>query len=256
MTDAQSSSPPPTITSQSVDPDEIARFAKIAADWWNPTGQFRPLHKLNPVRLGYIKDLSALHFDRGSRSAQALTELSVLDVGCGGGLLCEPMARLGAQVTGIDPGQTAIEAARVHANQAGLTIDYQSATAEALAANGAIFDIVLMMEVVEHVADMPAFVATVARLVRPGGLLFASTINRTRKAQLLAIFGAERVLRWLPVGTHDYEKLVTPEELEGALTSAGLSLKDLTGVVYNPLADTWSISSDTDVNYMLVAERV
>lgn len=238
----------------SIDPDELRRFAALADDWWNPNGKFRPLHKFNPVRLGYIKELACFHFGRDERSAAALAGLKILDIGCGGGLLSEPLARMGATMTGIDPGEAGIQAARIHADKMGLSIDYRAVSAEALVDTNARFDIVLAMEVVEHVTDVPAFVSTCAALIKPGGLFVAATINRTPKAYALAIIGAERIMRWLPPGTHQYKKLVTPKELIAAVSSAGLAVKDQTGVVYRPVKDQWARSSDMDVNYMVSAE--
>jgi 2-polyprenyl-6-hydroxyphenyl methylase/3-demethylubiquinone-9 3-methyltransferase len=238
-----------------VDPDEVAKFERLAAEWWNPDGKFRPLHKFNPVRLGYIRDRAAAHFGRDIKAGRALAGLKLLDIGCGGGLLSEPMARLGAAVVGIDPARTNIEVARLHAQESGLAVEYRAMDAETLALSGDAFDVVLAMEVIEHVPDRNAFIAACGALLRPGGLLFVATINRTPKAYALAIFGAEVVLRWLPRGTHEYARLVRPTELESALALAGLHIADRSGVVYNPLADRWSLSSDTDVNYMIVATK-
>lgn len=238
-----------------VDDSEVARFSAIAAEWWDPAGKFRPLHKFNPVRLTYIKEQVCARFDRDPNDPQAFKGLRFLDIGCGGGLLCEPMARLGAEVIGADPGTTNIEVARLHAAQSGLAIDYCATTAEALMEAGEKFDVVLNMEVVEHVADVPLFMAACAQMVRPGGLMFIATINRTLKAYALAIVGAEVVLRWLPRGTHSYDKLVKPSELEGPLEAAGMNVIDRSGVSYNPLFDRWDRSKDMDVNYMLLAER-
>jgi 2-polyprenyl-6-hydroxyphenyl methylase/3-demethylubiquinone-9 3-methyltransferase len=242
-------------TDRTVDPQEIARFARIAEEWWDPAGKFRPLHKFNPVRLTYIKRVVSAHFGRDAADPQAFSGLRLLDIGCGGGLLSEPMARLGADVMGVDPSETNIGVARLHAERAGVAVDYRATTAEALADAGERFDVVLAMEVVEHVADVPIFVNLCAGMVRPGGLMLAATINRTPKAYLLAIIGAERILRWLPVGTHSYDRLVRPAELETALAGGGLVVKERTGVVYNPIADRWRTAKDMDVNYMLLAER-
>jgi 2-polyprenyl-6-hydroxyphenyl methylase/3-demethylubiquinone-9 3-methyltransferase len=238
-----------------VDPAEIAKFERMADEWWDADGKFKPLHKLNPVRLGYIRDHVAEHFGRSIKESRPLAGLNVLDVGCGGGLLCEPLTRLGAEVVGADPSQTNIGVARSHAERSGLAVDYRAASAEALAPAGETFDAVLAMEVVEHVADRDAFIAACARLTRPGGLFFVGTINRTLKAYVLAIFGAEYVLRWLPRGTHDYSRLVRPAELESALQAAGLAVLDRAGVAYNPISDRWTRTADLDVNYMLVAEK-
>ncbi|SHN00738.1 bifunctional 2-polyprenyl-6-hydroxyphenol methylase/3-demethylubiquinol 3-O-methyltransferase UbiG [Roseibium suaedae] len=242
-------------TTGTVDDTEVARFSAMAAEWWDPTGKFRPLHKFSPVRLAYIKEKICARYGRDPNSANALEGLRCLDIGCGGGLLSEPMARLGAQMVGADPSTVNIEVARLHAKSSGLDIDYRAETAEALAAAGETFDVVFNMEVVEHVADVPLFMAETARMVRPGGLMFVATINRTLKAYALAIVGAEYVLRWLPKGTHSYEKLVRPEEIETPLAKAGMSVIDRCGVTFNPLTDTWNRSRDMDVNYMLLAER-
>lgn len=239
----------------SIDPDEVARFAAMAHEWWDESGPMRPLHRLNPVRLGYIRDRIAGHFGRETRSSKALTGLRILDIGCGGGLVSEPLARMGASVTGIDPSPEIVAAARLHAEEGGLAIDYRATTAEALAAEGAAFDAVLILEVVEHVADVSAFVATVASLTKPGGIVVASTINRTPKAFALAIVGAEYLLRWLPPGTHSYDKLVTPPELAGAFRTAGLAPADETGVMYVPIADRFRLTRDMDVNYMMTAVK-
>ena len=241
--------------STTVDQDEVAHFAKMAAEWWDPDGPMRPLHRLNPLRLAWIKQAIAARFGRDMESASALTGLRVLDVGCGAGLVTEPIARMGADAVGIDPTGAAIEAAKLHAAEMDLDIDYRAATAEDLAASGERFDLVLALEVVEHVTDVPAFVATCGSLLKPGGLMIASTINRTMKAYLLAIVGAEYVLRWLPRGTHTYDKLVTPEELSAAFRAAGLVPGAQTGVMYVPVVDTFRLTGDMDVNYMMAAER-
>jgi 2-polyprenyl-6-hydroxyphenyl methylase/3-demethylubiquinone-9 3-methyltransferase len=239
----------------SLDPDEVARFSAMARDWWDPAGPLAPLHRLNPTRLAWIRDRIADHFGRDTKSDHPLESLKILDIGCGGGLVTEPLARLGATVTGIDPAAENIAVARHHAAAEGLPIDYRPETAEALAARGEMFDVVLVLEVVEHVADVPAFVKTAGVLVKPGGLLLASTINRTLKAWALAIVGAEYVLRWLPRGTHSYDKLVTPNELASALVAAGLDVTAETGVMYVPIADRWRLTRDMDVNYMMAAKR-
>jgi len=244
-----------TDTPTTIDQSEVDRFSAMASEWWDPTGKFRPLHKFNPVRLTYIRDRAAAHFDRDPKSARPLEGLRLLDIGCGGGLLSEPMARMGAEVVGADASQTNVEIARIHAAQSGLAIDYRAATAEDLAAAGERFDIVLNMEVVEHVADVDLFLSSCAGMVRPGGLMFVATINRTMKALALAIVGAEYVLRWLPRGTHQYEKLVRPNEIEAPLAASGMSVIDRSGVFYSPLSDSWNLSRDMDVNYMLLAAR-
>lgn len=238
-----------------IDQSEVDRFSALASEWWNPSGKFRPLHKFNPVRLAYIRDRVTAHYGRDARTPKPLDGLRVLDIGCGGGLLSEPMARMGAEVVGADASATNVEVARIHAGQSGISVDYRAETAEALAGAGETFDVVLNMEVVEHVADVELFLASCAKMVRPGGLMFVATINRTMKAMALAIVGAEYVLRWLPRGTHQYEKLVRPEEIERPLDLAGMRITDRTGVSYNPLQDRWGLSRDMDVNYMIVAEK-
>ena len=239
----------------SIDSAEVERFSALAAEWWNPNGKFRPLHKFNPVRLAYIRDQVAQRFDRDPRAVHPLKGLRFLDIGCGGGLLCEPMARLGAEVVGADASETNIEVAKLHAGESRVTIDYRATTAEALADEGEKFDVILNMEVVEHVADIGFFIAKCAEMLKPDGIMFVATINRTLKALGLAIIGAEYVLKWLPRGTHQFGKLVRPEELERALANAGLRVADRTGVVYSPLSDRWHRSRDMDVNYMVLAER-
>lgn len=238
-----------------VDADEVARFSALAATWWDERGDMAPLHKFNPVRIAYIRDEASRRFARDPQRIDCLAGLRILDIGCGGGLLSEPLARLGAAMVGADPSTSNIEVAKLHAAQSGLSIDYRATTAEALSEAGERFDIVLAMEVVEHVADVDLFVRKCADMVKPGGLMFAATINRTMKSFALAIVGAEYVLRWLPVGTHQWNKFVTPAELENALEESGLRVVTEAGVVYHPLADRWRLSSDTDVNYMMVAER-
>lgn len=240
-----------------VDPDEVARFAAMAEQWWDPRGKFRPLHELNPTRVKYIRDRALSHFgrDAGAGSLKPLAGLRVLDIGCGGGLLCEPLARLGAQVTGIDAATKNIEIARLHAGQAGLEIDYRVQTAEELVGRES-FDIVLSMEVVEHVADPALFLKSCAQLVRPGGMLVAATLNRTARSYALAIVGVEYVLRWLPRGTHDWKKFLRPSELARGLRNGGLAVREIVGVSFNPINRSWSLSSDLAVNYMVMAEKV
>ncbi|HET9717094.1 MAG TPA: bifunctional 2-polyprenyl-6-hydroxyphenol methylase/3-demethylubiquinol 3-O-methyltransferase UbiG [Pseudolabrys sp.] len=239
----------------SVDAAEVERFARYAADWWNPRGPMAALHKLNPVRIAYIRDVAAKHFGRDPKKIECLGGLRLLDIGCGAGILSEPLARLGAKMVGADPSQENIEAARSHAEASGLTVDYRATSAEELASAKEQFDLVLAMEVVEHVADVDAFVATCAAMVRPGGLMICATINRTLKSFALAIVGAEYVLRWLPRGTHQWEKFIKPEELETIIEDNRLRVIAERGVIYNPFADRWQLSSDMDVNYMLAAQR-
>ncbi len=238
-----------------IDEAEVARFSALAAEWWDPRGKMAVLHKFNPVRLAYVRDAACKRFERSPKDLRSLQGLRILDIGCGGGILCEPLARLGANVVGADPAEKNIAAAKVHAEQGGLEIDYRATTAEDLADAGERFDIVLAMEVVEHVADMPLFVSRCAEMAKPGGLMVAATINRTLKSFALAIVGAEYVLRWLPRGTHSWDKFVTPDELEIAMERAGLRTTDERGVIYNLLADRWELSMDTDVNYMVLGEK-
>jgi 2-polyprenyl-6-hydroxyphenyl methylase/3-demethylubiquinone-9 3-methyltransferase len=239
----------------SVDAAEVERFSRHAADWWDARGPMAALHKFNPIRLAYIRDQAAARFDRDPKKLDCLKGLRMLDIGCGGGILSEPLARLGAQMIGADPAEENIAAARTHAEEAGVAVDYRATSAEELAAAKERFDVVLAMEVVEHVTDVNAFVATCAAMVKPGGLMIAATLNRTLKSFALAIVGAEYVLRWLPRGTHQWDKFVTPVELETAIEDSGLRIIGERGVIYNPFADRWQLSSDMDVNYMLVAQR-
>ncbi|MFC5507402.1 MULTISPECIES: bifunctional 2-polyprenyl-6-hydroxyphenol methylase/3-demethylubiquinol 3-O-methyltransferase UbiG [Hyphomicrobiales] len=238
-----------------IDPAEVARFEGIAKTWWDPKGPMAVLHKFNPVRLAFIRDLACARFGRDPKTIRSLEGLTLVDIGCGGGVLSEPLARLGAQVTGLDPAPTNVAVARSHTEAAGLSVDYRQETIEALVAEGARYDIVLAMEVVEHVANVEAFVGACCAAVKPGGMLVMATLNRTLKSYALAIVGAEYVLRWLPRGTHDWEKFVKPDELGDAIARCGLDLGETTGVTYNPLTDRWSASRDTDVNYMMVAYR-
>jgi 2-polyprenyl-6-hydroxyphenyl methylase/3-demethylubiquinone-9 3-methyltransferase len=238
-----------------INADEVDKFSRLADDWWDPKGQFKALHRLNPARLGYIRDQALAHFGRDGGVRRPLEGLSVLDIGCGGGLLSEPLARLGATVTGIDAAGRNVAVARLHAEQAGVAVDYQEITAEALLEGGSRFDIVLAMEVIEHVENVPLFMKSCAGLVAPGGLLFIATINRTLRALALAIYGAEYVLRWIPRGTHQYEKFLTPEEVRALATRNGLRIVDQTGVVFHPIADEWRLSPDMGINYMVLAEK-
>lgn len=243
------------MTETTINPEEVAKFTAMAEQWWDPNGKFKPLHKFNPVRLSYIRDKVIAHFGRDGTKRRPLEGLRLLDIGCGGGLLCEPMTRLGATVVGADAAERNIHIARLHAEQSGLEIDYRATSAETLAAAGEKFDIVLNMEVVEHVDNVPLYMKSVADLVAPGGLLFTATINRTLRAYAFAIVGAEQVLRWLPKGTHDYAKFLTPEEISALVSRNGLSVTEKTGVVFHPLADEWRLSRDTGINYMVLAEK-
>jgi 2-polyprenyl-6-hydroxyphenyl methylase/3-demethylubiquinone-9 3-methyltransferase len=247
--------PDPRPQASTVDAAEVARFSALAAQWWDPHGKMGVLHKFNPVRIGVIRDAACRRFNRDGKRLDSLMGLRILDIGCGGGILCEPLARLGAEMVGADPAQKNVAAAAVHAEQSGLAIDYRVTTAEALADAGERFDMVLAMEVVEHVADLRLFVKRCAEMVKPGGLLIAATLNRTFKSFALAIVGAEYVLRWLPRGTHQWDKFVTPNELEAALERHGLRVIGETGVIYDLLADRWKLSDDMDVNYMVTAEK-
>ena len=238
-----------------LDAEEVARFSALAAEWWNPTGKFGVLHKFNPVRLKYIRDEACAHFGRDPRSKTPLEGLRVLDIGCGGGLLSEPVARMGAEVVGVDPARRNVETARIHAEQSGVPVDYRCASAEDLAAAGETFDIVLNMEVIEHVADVDLFLDACAGMVRPGGLMFIATLNRTAKAYALAIVGAEYILQWLPRGTHSWEKFLRPDEIEAGLARNGMTTATRSGVTYNPLSDQWNLSRDMDVNYMIVGAK-
>ena len=243
-------------TSPSVDAGEIARFSELAERWWDPAGPMRPLHRLNPPRLLYLRRRLEAEFGLDERSLRPFAGLRLLDVGCGAGLLSEPMARLGAAVTAIDASAEMVEAARLHAAEAGLAIDYRCATAESLAAAGESFDAVVSMEVVEHVADLAAFERALVALTRPGGALVLSTLNRTAKAFALAVVGAEWALRWLPRGTHDWRRFVTPAELRRGLQRAGAELLDVTGLALDLRAGAWRLSSDPSVNYLAAARRV
>ncbi|ULK95067.1 bifunctional 2-polyprenyl-6-hydroxyphenol methylase/3-demethylubiquinol 3-O-methyltransferase UbiG [Bradyrhizobium sp. I71] len=238
-----------------VDAAEIAKFSKLSAEWWDPKGKMAPLHRINPLRLGYIRDAACRKFERNVRSLNCLGSLRVLDIGCGAGLLCEPLSRLGAQVIGIDPSQSNIAAAKLHADKSHLAIDYRCTTVEEIDPRER-FDIVLAMEVVEHVTDVGVFLKRCASMLKPNGLMVVSTLNRNWKSFALAIVGAEYVLRWLPRGTHEWSKFVTPDELAKHLLDNRLVITEQTGVVYSPFADKWTLSSDMDVNYMVVAEAM
>jgi 2-polyprenyl-6-hydroxyphenyl methylase/3-demethylubiquinone-9 3-methyltransferase len=241
--------------SSTVDPAEIAKFSKLSAEWWDPSGKMAPLHKINPLRLAYIRDAACRKFTRNAKSLNCLSGLRMLDIGCGAGLLCEPFTRLGADVVGIDPSAKNIAAAKLHAEKGHLSIDYRNATLEEMDGRER-FDIVLAMEVVEHVTDVGVFLGRCAAMLKPGGMMVASTLNRNWKSFALAIVGAEYVLRWLPRGTHQWSKFVTPDELTRHLLDNRLVVTEQSGVVYNPFADKWGLSADMDVNYMVVAEQM
>lgn len=239
-----------------VDPSEIAKFEAMAAEWWDPHGKFKPLHMLNPCRLDYITQQIAGEFDRDLKAPKPFEGLRLLDIGCGGGLLSEPMARLRAEVVGADAAEGNLPVARIHAEQSGLEIDYRHTTAEDMAAAGEQFDVVLNMEVVEHVADPLGFLTASQHLLKPGGLLICSTINRNPKSYAMAIFGAEVVMRWLPRGTHEWNKFITPDELFDLLRQAGLDPVDRKGFVFNPILWSWSISDrDLSVNYVTASVK-
>ncbi|TCT05019.1 bifunctional 2-polyprenyl-6-hydroxyphenol methylase/3-demethylubiquinol 3-O-methyltransferase UbiG [Aquabacter spiritensis] len=238
-----------------VDDAEIARFDALGEDWWDPKGKMAPLHAINPVRLGFVRDVLVRHFGRDPRSLRPLKGLRLLDIGCGGGLMSEPLARMGGEVTGIDPAPGNVDVARRHAAATGLAVDYRAVTAGELDATGARFDVVLALEVVEHVPDVAGFVREAGRLVAPGGVLVVSTLNRTAKSFALVIVGAEYVLRWLPRGTHRWDRFVTPDEFEAVLGAAGFSPTERIGLVFDPLGGAWKLSPDLDVNYFLVATR-
>lgn len=244
------------MTVTTIDPAEVAKFEAMAAEWWDPAGKFKPLHMLNPCRLDYICSQIAAEFGRDLRADRPFAGLRLLDIGCGGGLLSEPMARLGADVVGADAAARNIPVAQVHAEQSGLRIDYRHTTAEDMAAAGERFDVVLNMEVVEHVADPLAYLTACHDLLKPGGLMICSTLNRNPKSFLMAIVGAEHVMRWLPKGTHDWKKFITPDELRDLLVRAGLDPVDRKGMVFNPLSWSWSLSDrDLSVNYVTASLR-
>ena len=238
-----------------LDAAEVGQFARQAGSWWDTKGPFRPLHQIGPVRLQFIRDAALQHFSLSKGGLKPLRGLTVLDIGCGGGLISEPLARMGADVTGIDPAPENIQTAADHAASQDLTINYQAVTAEQVVEAGQTFDMVTCLEVVEHVPDPAEFVSTISKLVRPGGLLIMSTINRTPKAYALAIVGAEYILRWVPTGTHQWDKFVRPDELRRFFLATGMKEIDRQGVVYNPLRDRWALSADTDVNYMISAAK-
>lgn len=239
-----------------VDPAEVAKFEAMAAEWWDPNGKFKPLHMLNPCRLDYITGQIAAEFDRDLSKPLPFKGLRLLDIGCGGGLLAEPMARLGAEVVGADAAPRNIPVAQLHAAQSGLQIDYRHTTAEAMAAAGEQFDVVLNMEVVEHVSDPLAYLTACQELLVPSGLMICSTLNRNAKSFMMAIIGAEHVMRWLPKGTHDWKKFITPDELEDLIRKAGLDPVDRKGMVFNPVSWSWSLSSrDLSVNYVTASVK-
>jgi 2-polyprenyl-6-hydroxyphenyl methylase/3-demethylubiquinone-9 3-methyltransferase len=240
----------------SIDPEEVARFSAWADEWWDADGKFAPLHRFNPVRLAFVREQALERFGRDPRARAPFEGLRLLDIGCGGGLLSEPMARLGFAVTGVDAAERNVGAAQAHAEELGLAIDYRCATAEDLLAEGAArFDLILNMEVIEHVADPAEFLRDTARLLAPGGLMIVATLNRTLKALALAKVGAEYVLRWVPAGTHDWRRFLRPDELSGFLAGEPFEVEGPFGVAYSPLSGRWSRSADADVNYMMTVGR-
>ncbi|HLY55299.1 MAG TPA: bifunctional 2-polyprenyl-6-hydroxyphenol methylase/3-demethylubiquinol 3-O-methyltransferase UbiG [Stellaceae bacterium] len=243
------------MTSRSVDAGEIAHFAGMAGGWWDESGPFRPLHRINPIRLTYLRERLIGNFGRDAGKLRPFDGLSLVDIGCGGGLIAEPMARLGFTVTGIDATEKSLDVARVHAAAEDVAVDYRLETAEALAESGARFDVVLALEVVEHVADVTSFVDAVGTLLRPGGTAVLSTLNRTFRSYAFGIVGAEYVLRWLPRGTHRWSKFLKPSELAAALRHAGLVVEDLTGMSYDPLGDRWHLGRDLAINYLMTARK-
>ncbi len=260
MSSAPSSAPssaqsPAQDPSSTASAEDVARFTALADAWWDTDGKFRPLHQINPVRIAYIRDFVCSRFRRDPVADKPLAGLKLLDIGCGGGLLCEPMCRLGADVTGIDAGDKTIATARLHARQSDLNIEYRHQLPEDLARTGGPFDIVLNMEVIEHVADVEGFLEASASLVKPGGVMILSTLNRTLKSFVLAKVGAEYIMRWLPVGTHDWRKFVKPSELARGLRPNGIDIRDVSGMVYNLFKDSWSLSKDLDVNYLVCAVK-
>jgi len=238
-----------------LDEREVARFRALAAKWWDPQGAFAPLHAIGPERMRFLREQLVSHFARDGNAARPLEGLRIADIGCGGGLVSEPLARLGASVTGIDPAEENAAAARAHAADSGLEIDYRAARVEDLAAEGAQYDAVIALEVVEHVPDVQAFIGVCAQTLRPGGMMLLSTINRTARAFALAIVGAEYVLRWLPRGTHQWERFVTPDELAAALRAGGLRVVETRGLTFNPLTREWRLSDDAGVNYFMSAAK-
>jgi len=240
-----------------VDKIEVERFGAIAAEWWNPTGKFRPLHQLNPVRLTFLREEIVAHEARDVRSGKALAGLTILDVGCGGGLIAEPLARMGATVTGLDPAVENIAVARSHAQEQGLAVEYIAGTTDDLGKTGRQFefDCVVALEVVEHVPDVTMFLASCATLLKPGGLFLTATLNRTAKSYALAIVAAEYVFRWLPQGTHQWNRFVTPAELRDKMHDAGMEPRTERGMVYSPFTGEWTLSSDCDVNYLASAVK-
>ncbi|HKT53067.1 MAG TPA: bifunctional 2-polyprenyl-6-hydroxyphenol methylase/3-demethylubiquinol 3-O-methyltransferase UbiG [Caulobacteraceae bacterium] len=242
-------------TAASVDPDEVARFSALADQWWDPRGKFAPLHRFNPVRLSFIREQGLARFARDPDAQAPFEGLSLLDIGCGGGLLSEPMRRLGFAVTAIDPAERNVVAARAHARTLGLSVDYRCASAEALVEEGRTFDVVLNMEVIEHTADPGGYLRDCAKLIEPKGLMVVATLNRTLKALALAKLGAEYVLRWVPAGTHDWRKFLKPDEIRAMLAAEAFDIQGPFGVIFDPILGRWRRSDDADVNYMMTVAR-
>lgn len=242
-------------STDTLDEREVAQFEAMADDWWDPKGKFRPLHQIGPIRMGYIRDRAVQHFGLEKDNLKPLEGLRVVDIGCGGGLVSEPLTRLGGNVVGLDPSGGGLATARAHAEASSLGIDYRQEQIEDVVARGEQFDIAVCLEVVEHVPDVASFVEACVAAVRPGGLLVMSTINRNLKSYALAIVGAEYILRWLPRGTHDWNRFIKPGELEEHLEKAGASPFETRGMIYNPLGDSWRLSSDTDVNFLMAAAK-
>jgi 2-polyprenyl-6-hydroxyphenyl methylase/3-demethylubiquinone-9 3-methyltransferase len=255
MTATKLKSIPDDTVGSTASPDEVAHFTRLAAEWWDPNGDFKSLHQINPLRMTYVRDQICTHFGRDGDKIRSLEGLSILDIGCGGGLICEPLARLGADVTGIDATPESIEVAGLHAEQMGLDITYQNKLPEELAAKGATFDVLINMEVIEHVADVTAFMAASAALLKHGGIMVGATLNRTLKSLVLAKVAAEYILRWVPAGTHDWRKFVKPSEFGRYLRSSGLEVTDLTGLRLDPLSGAWNFSKNLDVNYFISAQK-
>lgn len=240
--------------SPSVDSQEVAKFTAMAEEWWDPNGKFKPLHKFNPIRIEFIRDTVIKHFNI-KKDSKPLSGLSLLDIGCGGGLLSDPMARMGSEVTAIDASDKNIQIAKIHAEKNNININFRCDTAENLSEEGLKFDVIINMEVIEHVADVESFMKASCSLLKPGGIMFVATLNRTVKSYALAIIGAEYIMRWLPVGTHDWNKFLQPAEIESYISRNGLHLEKLQGLSYNPLASKWRLSEDLDVNYMVVCSK-
>lgn len=241
---------PHLLTSASIDEREIEKFTAMADEWWDPHGKFKPLHLFNPVRISFIREITSNHFDKDSPEG-----INLVDVGCGGGLLSEPMAQMGANVTGIDASEKNIQIASLHAKQEGINVNYQHTSAEQLASEGKTYDVVLAMEIIEHVADVGSFMDAISALVKPGGLLFIATLNRTLRSYAMAIIGAEYIMRWLPVGTHDWNKFLRPSEIEQHFHRNNVKLEILQGMSFNPINQSWKLSGDTGVNYILVGKK-